>query len=239
MFWGSRLCTPLLPQILTPHWHPPDGDGFSNSTSLLRGRAHSCFGPDGTWSWSCLEACRCGINSFANEQLLPELALECLCFSLGGKCCVVCLFPNCGSRLPADLGRQFYHCSHLIILTSLGKRNTNNTIFALKSEISDHMCTTQDIPPPTQPWCTCPQVRSGFLHSTELVPDLAVAPSDLSQQYWFTVLLGIWRADGNSFCSLSQEDWEGHVASSMACPCFQLAPCCNLLYWISSFVKPE
>lgn len=151
---------------------------------------------------------RCGINSFAKEQLLPELTLECLCFSLGGKGCVVCLFSSCGSRLPADLRRQFYRCSHPIVLTSLGKRNTNITISALKSEIPDHICATQGISAQTQPWCTCPQVRSGFLQSVELVPDGAVAPPDLAQRCWVALLLGIWIADGNSSCCQSQEDWE-------------------------------
>lgn len=81
----SRLCVPLIPKILSPHWYLPHGESFSASASLLKGRAQSCLCPDGTLS--CLEACRYGINRFANEQLLLEVALECLSFRLGGTTC--------------------------------------------------------------------------------------------------------------------------------------------------------
>lgn len=82
---GSRLSVLLVPQILSPHWYLPHGESFSASANLLRGRAQSCLCPDGTLS--CLEICRCGINRFANEHLLLEVALECLSFRLGGTTC--------------------------------------------------------------------------------------------------------------------------------------------------------
>lgn len=76
------------------------------------------------WLWS--EHVQSGVGSV--EALASEVNAEGL------------VFPGCGSRLSADLGKEFYPCFHFIILISIG-------IFALKSGNSD----VWNIPPPTQP----------------------------------------------------------------------------------------
>lgn len=143
---------------------------------------------------------------------------------------MVCLFPNCGSGLPADLRKTILllFSTTIIIFT----RNTNITGFASKSEIPDHMCVTQDTPPPTQPWWTCSWVRPGFLHYVELVPLVWLSSSGLlccwgSEKQMETLACCAWRTEGRgTHCFLH------------GLPLLSADSSLHLLYWIS-FMKPE